>query len=546
MSTNWIESKTFTDRLTSMSPKSFFNTVQSLCIMDDVEYATKGNNSNVYSFLENVLDKYYTKDVMLSPEILYYRKNNWEYNQILPLQYILGDERYNKISQAFNEIINSVNDSEISKLLEKMTELNNLSAKQNAEILEEIISNPNLNDRKEIIKRNHLFEENHNRLLDNYDFLDEIDTFNKGTIKEYLEKNIYQNLSEKRTPYKAKTKVSEEQIVESISEKINKFSIDMLHSNPNFRNEEYPTSILKNENYNTAIEFITKDKVDIDKSLQLDEIKMKFPRYENHDAAIEFVAKNKVNVDKLLELEESTIKFPNQENPILKRYGIVTSGIDAKVSIGEIVGYSEFHLNSGDNNNILFTMKNFFDRKSNGYKARSIGMLDFESGEDALKKLEKSFEEEPLSVEQLGENKFYISSNGLHRYTILRLHYLNDLIKENISLEELNKKYQIPVSLTKYQKFNSYCNYIINKCQAGELRQLYNEHGDLTGELKFCKDNTEEIIDKNRLKEITEKILNDNSSSEAMSKIKESYIEVSDFKNFIDTYFPDFIERIEE
>ena len=52
-----------------------------------------------------------------------------------------------------------------------------------------------------------------------------------------------------------------------------------------------------------------------------------------------------------------------------------------------------------------------------------------------------------VSENELGE--MYISGNGLHRYKLLRLHYLNELLPDGSNREELRKKYTIPVILRK-------------------------------------------------------------------------------------------------
>lgn len=114
----WLDCKTLTDRLTSMQPTAFFESMKNLNLYDDIKNAVEGNNSNVYDFLETILDKYYTKDVMLSPEILSDKLNWNKFSSMLP--YISGNERYNGIEKAYFAMKDFL-DKEVITALEKET-----------------------------------------------------------------------------------------------------------------------------------------------------------------------------------------------------------------------------------------------------------------------------------------------------------------------------------------------------------------------------------------------------------------------------------------
>lgn len=180
----------------------------------------------------------------------------------------------------------------------------------------------------------------------------------------------------------------------------------------------------------------------------------------NNDT-ITFIKNHNIDVDKFLTLPESHIYSESEINPIVKKYGIRKKQERTELSIGEIIGY-DGALYSWDRN-ILFSMKKYFDKNGEVYHTRSLGMLDFQNGCEALKQLELSFKKEAIKVLEADKNKFCISANGLHRYTVLRLHYLNERIQGKLSLKELNKKYQIPVTLSKTDFFKTYCNFMLMK-----------------------------------------------------------------------------------
>jgi len=53
-------------------------------------------------------------------------------------------------------------------------------------------------------------------------------------------------------------------------------------------------------------------------------------------------------------------------------------------------------------------------------------MLDY-SSEEIIEKLSSSFNDEPICVQEIDKGKYAISTNGMHRYSVLRAHYLLEL-----------------------------------------------------------------------------------------------------------------------
>ncbi|HIR49086.1 MAG TPA: hypothetical protein IAB35_03820, partial [Candidatus Faecimonas gallistercoris] len=76
--TKWIESKTFTDRLTNMSVDEFYKLASQKDIVDIcvLKIAAESENSqNCYNTLNDILNKYYNKDILMRKEILSNQKN---------------------------------------------------------------------------------------------------------------------------------------------------------------------------------------------------------------------------------------------------------------------------------------------------------------------------------------------------------------------------------------------------------------------------------------------------------------------------------------
>lgn len=121
-------------------------------------------------------------------------------------------------------------------------------------------------------------------------------------------------------------------------------------------------------------------------------------------------------------------------------------------------------MREGMSSDIFNTMDNFFDSHGDGYHSRSIGMLSLNT-ENALEKLKNSFTMEPLRVRETGEGSYLISSNGYHRYTVLRTLFLKELYEANgdpAKIEAIKQKYVIPVDLTGIDLEKTYSKFILS------------------------------------------------------------------------------------
>lgn len=164
-------------------------------------------------------------------------------------------------------------------------------------------------------------------------------------------------------------------------------------------------------------------------------------------------------------LEEGQVRvFETKDiNKILAEYGIIYNFEEQKyICIRDIVGFD--YSWRGDTNDLYYNFNSYFNDMGDSYHSRANGMLNYLSS-DIVEKLMPSFKSEPMKVLEVEDGKCIIYGNGIHRFNILKVSYLGEISKctSKEKLEEVNKKFTIPVALGKIDIFKSYCNYLLNK-----------------------------------------------------------------------------------
>lgn len=178
----------------------------------------------------------------------------------------------------------------------------------------------------------------------------------------------------------------------------------------------------------------------------------------------EFLEKNGINVEKIRETQDCSVKSQDEINSIVYRYGFQEGRRYREISVADIVGRDSFW-NDENNTDIFESMDSFFEENSDGYHMRSLGMLEYNK-DNIIENLRTSFKIEPIEVCETGEGQYVISSNGLHRFTVLRIMYLKELYElgknpEEQKVEQLRAKYTIPVDVTTINLDNTYCKYMM-------------------------------------------------------------------------------------
>lgn len=235
-------------------------------------------------------------------------------------------------------------------------------------------------------------------------------------------------------------------------------------------------------------------------------------------------------------------------NPIISKYGVFDYFDEERViSVADLVGHDGI-VNCGGykGKNILHTFENFFERNGDGYHTRSLSLLEYKSGEQLIRELEgRDNDTKDMKVRQIEDGKYIISGNGLHRFSVLRFHYLLDSMKKEKSEDELRELYKIPVNLvSRTNNKNTYCNYLIQKANPDiyHISFDYKEdeitiHYYSTEQMKIIN---EEMLIKLAVQSI--EILDKDSLSEIMYYYKN----YDSFHEFIDKYIPNRLNLIEQ
>lgn len=215
---------------------------------------------------------------------------------------------------------------------------------------------------------------------------------------------------------------------------------------------------------------------------------------------IEFIHKHNIDIDSIYDALH--IYSEKEINRIIANNKIEGETSIQLVSIADIIGYD--YNWRGQSNNIADNFSIFFGEDST-YQTRSNGMLEY-SSDEIIEKLYQSFKREPIRILELDNGRKVVSSNGMHRYTLLRLHYINELKKIKGDKEKealLKRKYEIPVEITKVDLFKTYCQFIINMISQ-ETVYISNHYDE-----NYCKTGKVEIsIEKEKIILSDEELLN--------------------------------------
>ena len=259
-----------------------------------------------------------------------------------------------------------------------------------------------------------------------------------------------------------------------------------------------------------------------------------------------FIIKNGIDLAKIEAMPESKLYSSKNINRIISDYYVSKEPDKTNMSIGDIIGYDyEWRLGT-TNANILSGFEKYFNKEGSNYERRSLGMLDYTSNE-VINQLWKSFSKEPITVREADEGKFIIDNNGLHRYTILKLHYLNELSKASTVEErqQVKAKYTIPVERKNIDYTKTYCNYLLESVFDARLSQELDENYTYTGKSIIQIDKKTILMDDNELIRFArEKLIN--LPSQYLSEINEMMIKndcqkYPSFQKFIQDNFGDIL-----
>ena len=259
---------------------------------------------------------------------------------------------------------------------------------------------------------------------------------------------------------------------------------------------------------------------------------------------LEFVSNLNINVEAFLCNPDNNYKTSFDINPLISKYGVFDSVDEEKfISVADLLGYDNYCAQDyHENHNILSTFERFFIKNADNYHTRSLGLLEYKSGEQLLKGLEqRNHDTKNMKIKQIEDNKYIISYNGLHRFTILRFHYLLDYMKKEKTVPELHELYKIPVNIIAKTNFKrTYCNYLIQKANPDISNISFISADEITIYYK----------DKKNSKTITEDMLLNLTmhyaellDNDSLVEVQNFYNQLASFRNFLDTYLPSLADK---
>ena len=276
----------------------------------------------------------------------------------------------------------------------------------------------------------------------------------------------------------------------------------------------------------------------------------------------EFLEKNNIDYPALQQEGRLKVKSASDVNYIIARNRIFKNSYKkTRISIADILGY-EYKSQGLTGQDFIYNMSNFFDIEGSGYQARSISMLEY-STDEIVDKLKPSFSREPMKIIEADKGgKYVIGDNGLHRYHVLKAHFLKEMFALSLDDKEgynaLKEKYTFDVSLCELDFTKTYSSYILKKIAnfkgesipyfSAEIDQDYN----YTGKLKITTSepenelvlNDEQLIKfvQDRFNEyINDKSISSHEKQDDLFLIMENYEMFDSFREYCDKNLPELV-----
>ena len=259
---------------------------------------------------------------------------------------------------------------------------------------------------------------------------------------------------------------------------------------------------------------------------------------------IDFIKSLNFDIEAFMSDPSNDYKTSFNINPIVDRYGVFDYlNESAIVSVADLLGHDgPWNWEGYKGKNILYTFENFFKKNGDGYHTRALGLLEYKSGEELLEELKMRNQDTiDMKIREIEDGKYIVSGNGLHRFTVLRFHYLLDCMKKEKSKDELKELYKIPVTIdskTNYMK--TYCNYLI-KIANPEISSIsfYNEN-----EIIVHYNSEDKIINEETLLNLAIESI-DMLNGYYLLEVQDFYKKIASFHDFIDKYIPQLLDKFE-
>ena len=254
---------------------------------------------------------------------------------------------------------------------------------------------------------------------------------------------------------------------------------------------------------------------------------------------VSFIISHDIDEETMSKDEEAMVYSPEDVNRIIKENYISQTGgkENKRVSISDIIG--SYDQRSGSIN-ILDIMSNYYRYDGDKFSSRDNDYLNFESFEEAIKKLK----DKPIDVKEFDKGNYVVSDDGIHKFMILKMLYLNDYEKGKVKAKMLKSDYLVPVTAEKPDLELTYSQFII--------RDVFGSQSSITrkSENKFIVD-LEYGLEGNYCKEVNRRNIKTLISeafeylpSDELKNIKNAYQKYDSFKEFIDENYYEYKDKI--
>lgn len=268
--------------------------------------------------------------------------------------------------------------------------------------------------------------------------------------------------------------------------------------------------------------------------------KFNYDEYSSYNLeTLEFINFHNLTQADISKITEKILE-PQDVDSILEEKSITTEPESTSISIDDILGY-----NYPRKRDLFESMSEFFDSTRDGYQSRSIDMLKYTT-DNIMSGLARSFIVEPIKVKEINPGECFIDGNGMHRFTILRIMYLIEKSRGK-NLDELKRKYTIPVILSKVDKVKTYCAFIIKLIDSdifvtSEIDENYKK----TNRVRIDVSNGKRYLTDEELIVYTNELVSSKKLDiEFLIRISKHVAKNKSFNNFLKNHFSSLLDEIE-
>ena len=266
-----------------------------------------------------------------------------------------------------------------------------------------------------------------------------------------------------------------------------------------------------------------------------------------NETIVDFLKSLNINLSRFNSLDGSSVKRGYDINPILSRFAIWKIKQEDKViSINDVVGYDYACMNL--DNNLLENLSRFFDRDGDNYYRRSVSMLEIPQNQ-LMEQLAYSFKREPICLQEVDKGVYNIGSNGMHRFHVIKTHFLDELSKLNPSdksaIKKLEEKYSFSARVFEIDYVKSYSSFMLHFLDDNlKLEIHFNENYELTDKsclIDFSKSDKKTILTNDELITMVNKKYNHflkTANKREINQLKEvlkNALKFDSFKNYYES-----------